>query len=106
MNNQPEIRFRQMKATIRISRAFYFAVLLASAAACKKEANFPVDKIGVKWELITNFTDSADVFNAKFTLTNNSDKALLSDWNMFFNMAPRPILRNREPQAATMHHIN
>ena len=95
-----------MNAIFRVSRIFYFALLLVSTAACKKEVNFPADKVAVKWELLTNFTDSADVFNAKFTLTNNSDQILSSDWNLFFNMAPRPILPNREPQAAILHHIN
>lgn len=82
-------------------------VLLIFAVACIKGADpVDVDRISVKWELITNFTDSADVFNAKFTLTNNSDQLLSSNWNLFFNMAPRPVLPNREPQAAVLHHIN
>ncbi|HTF19969.1 MAG TPA: family 20 glycosylhydrolase [Chryseolinea sp.] len=94
-----------MTSLFRFSYAFCFAVLLIPTS-CKKETNFPADKIAVKWELVTNFTDSTDVFQAKFTLTNRGDQALSSDWNLFFNMAPRPILRNREPQAAILHHIN
>lgn len=90
----------------RFRPAFYFAVVLLAAVGCTKESPFPVEKVAVKWELLTNFTDSADVFNARFTLTNQSDQTLSSDWNLFFNMAPRPILRNREPQPGLIHHIN
>lgn len=76
-------------------------------SGCREELKYPpAEKIAVKWQLLTNFTDSAEVFNAKFTLTNNSDLPLASNWILYFNMAPRPILRNREPQQGTLHHIN
>jgi hexosaminidase len=95
-----------MSAIFRNTFAFWIFVLLIFATGCKTNTPYPADKIAVRWELLTNFTDSAEVFNAKFTLTNNGDQALTSDWNMFFNMAPRPILRNRETQPALVHHIN
>lgn len=75
--------------------------------ACNQKASFKSpEKIGVTWKLVTNFTDSADVFDAEFTLQNNSDEVLESNWNLFFNMAPRPILKNRVKQAAIVEHIN
>jgi len=90
-----------------IARTLWSAVLLLAAIGCnKKETVFPADKIAVKWELVTNFTDSTDVFNARFVLTNNGEEAISSNWNLFFSMAPRPILENKEPQPAIVHHIN
>ncbi|MGC3946530.1 MAG: carbohydate-binding domain-containing protein [Chryseolinea sp.] len=89
-----------------IARTFVSAALVIAVVGCKKETTFPADKIAVKWELITNFTDSTDVFNARFVLTNNSEEELPSNWNLFFSMAPRPILKNKEPQPAIVHHIN
>lgn len=89
----------------------FFAVLIASLCffqSCnvsKEEFSSP-DKIGVSWEILTNFTDEARVFNAQFELTNNSHEKLGSNWTLFFNMSPRPILENKTPQPATVHHIN
>lgn len=92
------------------SARFTLLVLIALTGlvtGCREESKYPAaEKIAVKWELLTNFTDSAEVFNAKFTLTNNSELPLASNWTLYFNMAPRPILGNREPQPGTLHHIN
>lgn len=91
----------------RCITALVAAVVIVTFHNCSKKKEFPpVDKLAVKWELVTNFTDSADVFNAKFVITNNSDRALMSHWKLFFNMAPRPILKNREPQPALVQHLN
>lgn len=63
--------------------------------------------LAVSWELVSNFTNVDNGFKARFTLTNNSD-ILLTDtnWALFFNMAPRPILPAQTPQSATVQHIN
>jgi len=92
---------------VNVRSTAVLVTLLLMIASCKKKAEISApDKIGVRWELMTNFTDSADVFNARFILTNNSEIALGSNWNLYFNMAPRPILNNRQPQQAIVHHIN
>lgn len=87
---------------------FVFLLISISLLSCNsgKEKFTSGDKIGVKWELLTNITDEPRVFNAQFQLTNNSDQKLRANWVMFFNMSPRPILENKSPQPATLHHIN
>jgi hexosaminidase len=92
----------------RIYFAFVLFCLAAGAVSCKKEDDFSSpEKIAVHWELITNFTDEKNVFDAKFELTNNSNFSLTDkNWVLFFNMAPREILENKTPQPATLHHIN
>jgi hexosaminidase len=69
---------------------------------------FPTaDNVAVEWQLVTNFTEESDVFKAIFTLTNNSDFKMDSqNWVLYFNMAPRPIVPNQQPQPATLEHIN
>jgi hexosaminidase len=87
---------------------FVFLLLSIGLLACNTGKNkfTSADKIGVKWELLTNFTDEPRVFNAQFQLTNNSDQTLGANWVLFFNMSPRPILENNTPQPASLHHIN
>jgi hexosaminidase len=83
-------------------------VLFTLLSACtSKEKQPSSDSIAVHWELVTNFTDAPDVFDAKIELRNNSDRRLNgSNWRLFFNMAPRRILEHSTPQPATLHHIN
>lgn len=84
-------------------------LLLSLLADCKQrgEKYAGGEKIAVQWELTTNFTDEENVFDAQFTLTNNSDLALTdANWKLFFNMAPRPILENKQLQPARIQHIN
>lgn len=64
-------------------------------------------KLRVSWKLLSNFTDVKEGFNARFVVTNESEEALVgTDWALFFNMAPRPILPNATPQPAHLEHIN
>ena len=80
---------------------------MVSSCTLRQQDFTSAEKIEVTWELLTNFTDERDVFNARFTLINNSDLELNGkNWSLFFNMAPRPILPNKSPQPATLHHIN
>ncbi|GAB2516855.1 family 20 glycosylhydrolase [Spirosoma aerophilum] len=61
----------------------------------------------ISWELVSNFTNVKDGFEARFTLTNNSDQPLTdANWALFFNMAPRQIITPKTPQPATVRHIN
>ncbi|MDQ2656752.1 MAG: carbohydate-binding domain-containing protein, partial [Bacteroidota bacterium] len=75
--------------------------------ACSVRDNAVRQDIAVRWELVTNLTETPDVFEARFTLTNNSARELTGkNWALFFNMAPRPIQANKTPQAAVVRHIN
>src|SRR5205085_12389249 len=80
--------------------------MLGSSCSTKEDFS-TAESIAVNWELLTNFTDQKDVFEARLTITNNSDFLLTeNNWALFFNMAPRPILENKTPQPALLHHIN
>ena len=84
-----------------------FLTLFNACSQQQGDAFDAAEKISVHWELITNFIDANNTFEARFTLENKSDFPLSSsNWTLFFNMAPRPILENETPQPATMQHIN
>lgn len=85
---------------------FFFFVLCFGCASFDK--GLPSGKdLAVRWELVTNFTDTPNVFEARFTIVNNSESDLQGKkWALFFNMAPRPIMENRSAQPATVQHIN
>ncbi|GAB3257584.1 family 20 glycosylhydrolase [Larkinella harenae] len=72
-----------------------------------KSSKDEAKEIAVTWELVSNFTDVENGFEARFNLVNNSDIALNDkNWALFFSMSPRPILANKTPQPATVQHIN
>lgn len=93
---------------------FYLTVLLLTSLvlpACRdKTDSTSADTTGdlaVSWELISNFTDAPNGFEARFTLRNQSGTTLTdSNWTLFFNMSPRPILPNKNSQPASVQHIN
>ncbi len=85
----------------------FFLLLTGMACQQKKSPLETAGKIAVRWELVTNFTDEKDVFDARFQLTNHSDLELDDkNWALFFNLAPRRILENKTEQLARLHHIN
>jgi hexosaminidase len=92
--------------------AFRKTTLLLSAftlllAACSTNEDHSSRIPSVRWELVTNFTDTPEVFEARFLLVNHGDFALNDkNWTLFFNMAPRPIVANKSPQPAVVKHIN
>lgn len=87
--------------------AYFFPLLLLFSACTTNKEDSSSDTIAVRWELVTNFTDEVNVFDAKFELSNNGDRILTdANWTLFFNMAPRKILTPRSPQSATLEHIN
>ena len=90
----------------RILSALAFVILVLGCTS-RQEKSDASQNIAVRWELVTNFTDNPDVFDAKFELINNSDISLTNkNWTLFFNMAPRQLLKPVIPQPATLHHIN
>lgn len=82
----------------------FLLILIALLSACKSP-----DKgdIQVSWQLVSNFVDGGKAFEAEFILSNNSDKILDDkNWDLFFNLSPRPIIAPLQPQAAKVEHIN
>jgi hexosaminidase len=83
-----------------------FLLLLGSCQRTTQETGTP-ETIAVRWELVSNFAEAPNVFEARFTLTNNSNTTLTaSNWALFFNMSPRVILANKTAQQASIRHIN
>ncbi|MEJ7643663.1 MAG: family 20 glycosylhydrolase [Chryseolinea sp.] len=85
-----------------------YGILALCLLSCAKDPDIrSADKIAVHWRIVTNFTDQQDAFEAEFTITNGSDLTLTnSNWGLFFNMAPRPLISPKNPQPASLHHIN
>jgi hexosaminidase len=92
-----------------MNKIFLFLASLMLLAVCSpnREKSSMPEKVSVRWELVTNFTDQPNVFKAKFDLTNNSDRVLNgNNWRLFFSMAPRQLLTPKSPQPASLQHIN
>src|SRR5690606_22349615 len=63
--------------------------------------------IKVEWELVSNFADNGEAFEAKFVLNNGSGRSLDDkNWALFFSLSPRPIIAPLEEQAAQVEHLN
>ena len=87
-----------------------FAMIVMLLTSCGKQGDISkeqAEKISVSWKLVSNFTEPDGSFEARFTIKNGSDFALDgTNWKLFFNMSPRPIHSNKNPQPATVEHIN
>ncbi|WP_019990242.1 family 20 glycosylhydrolase [Rudanella lutea] len=78
---------------------------LLVGVSCQK--NGSAGQVDLSWELVSNFTPVPNGFEARFDLTNTGDTPLTDrNWALFFNMAPRPMLKPRSPQPGTVQHIN
>lgn len=64
------------------------------------------NRIEIKWELVSNFTDAEGTFDARFMFENHSELDLKENWRLFFNIAPRPIIDFPTSQPARVEHIN
>ncbi len=61
--------------------------------------------IGMKWELVSNFTDSG--YTARISLVNKKEHELTDkNWAIFFSIAPSPLVQPDEPQPAKLEHLN
>ncbi|GAB4050170.1 family 20 glycosylhydrolase [Spirosoma litoris] len=95
-------------------RTTFLTVLIATIVVCftgcrsgDTPSNDEAKQIAVSWELVSNFTEIETGFEARFTLTNKSNFLLTdTNWALFFNMSPRPIVQTQDSQPATVHHIN
>lgn len=64
-----------------------------------------VAAIAMKWELVSNFTDSG--YTARITLFNKEEQTLTDkNWALFFSIAPTPLLHPEQPQPASLEHLN
>src|SRR5690606_756424 len=83
---------------------FAISILVGLLVGCKSpnEAG-----IKVEWELVSNFADNGEAFEAKFVLNNGSGRSLDDkNWALFFSLSPRPIIAPLEEQAAQVEHLN
>jgi len=89
---------------------FFFSAAILVLKGCKSASNESFDqagKIAISWELVSNFTEQKNGFEAKFYLKNNGTLTLGdSSWALFFNMAPRSFIPYPTPQPAQLEHIN
>ncbi len=83
------------------------ALCSAKAQLLHADDDISDSRISVTWELITNFTQVKDGFEARFVLKNGGSETLGdTGWGLYFNMAPRPIIDHPDQQPAKIHHIN
>ncbi|WP_114748701.1 family 20 glycosylhydrolase [Pleomorphovibrio marinus] len=82
-----------------------FVFLFSCSEQGSKEGFF--SKIKIEWELVTNFANGGQNFEAAFIFKNESNHTLEAEgWKLFFNMAPRTIVREEGQQNVTLTHIN
>jgi hexosaminidase len=96
-----------MNKTFPYSLILFGLLLLGGCNKSGSISKEQAEKIGISWKLVSNFTEPAGSFEAKFTIRNESDFTLDgSNWKLFFNMSPRPIHSNKVAQPAVIEHIN
>ncbi len=87
-----------------IKLTFITAMLMASCTTQKWPGG---DQIAVTWELVSNSYSDQAASKAVFTLENLS-KVTLTDtnWQLFFNQAPRHVIATNRQQPAMVERIN
>ena len=89
-----------------------FSTLFVIYSGCrsdsgKKTGGSEAANIEVSWQLLSNFIEPANQFEAKFILSNKGGEELGdSGWAIFFNVTPRGIKPTPTPQPASVEHIN
>ncbi|HRN56494.1 MAG TPA: glycoside hydrolase family 20 zincin-like fold domain-containing protein, partial [Agriterribacter sp.] len=88
---------------------FLLPVLFAAFISCNqlehKAPTNDIASIGMKWELVSNFSDSG--YTARISLVNKKEQQLTDkNWAVFFSIAPSPLLEPGEPQPARLEHLN
>lgn len=87
--------------------AFFLASGFLTISCSSKKTDYSSAKnIKIKWELISNFVDVENAFDARFVFENHANFALDKNWKLFFNIGPRPIIDPPSPQKASVQHIN
>jgi hexosaminidase len=84
--------------------AAFAAFISCNQPETKAQTN-DIASIGMKWELVSNFTDSG--YTARINLVNKKERQLTDkNWTVFFSIAPSPVLEPNQPQPARLEHIN
>lgn len=82
-----------------------FAVFISCNQSKPGTQTNDIASIGMKWELVSNFTDSG--YTARISLLNKKERQLTDkNWALFFSIAPSPVLQPGQPQPAKLEHIN
>lgn len=92
-----------------IKPIFSLFIAVAFAFSCnppqQKVQTSDVAAMGMKWELVSNFTDSG--YTARINLVNKNEQPLTDkNWAVFFSIAPSKILTTDTPQPARLEHLN
>jgi hexosaminidase len=95
----------------KMFRFFLFLNLVLLFISCEKSETLNYESasnIHIQWELLSNFQDNPDAFEARFIFENKSADFTLANhkWTLFFNIAPRPIIDHPIAQPAFLTHIN
>lgn len=90
----------------RWSFLWVLILFLMSCSQGKKEVSkSETSGIAMKWELLSNFTESG--YTARIRLINKNDPALTDkNWKIFFSIAPSDVIPAEKPQPASLEHIN
>ena len=82
-----------------------FAIFISCNQPEQKAQTNDIAAIGMKWELVSNFTDSG--YTARINLVNKNEQQLTDkNWAVFFSIAPSLILPPGKPQPAKLEHLN
>lgn len=95
------MRYFNLTISVLVSFVLFAGCSQKSATINKDD----VASIAMKWELVSNFTDSG--YTARITLFNKAEQTLTdNNWALFFSIAPTPVLQPGEPQPASLEHLN
>src|SRR5690606_41884050 len=92
------------KCSHRYSSHFAVLIMAILSIGCKPESE---KSLKVAWELVSNFAQNGEAFEAKFVLSNTSDRRLNDqNWAIFFSLSPLPLMAPLQDQAAKVEHLN
>jgi hexosaminidase len=75
--------------------------------SCKSQSPQKDLNLEISWKQVSNFIQPFNQCEARFTFKNNGQTTLGDSlWVIYFNIAPRNILKHPTPQPATISHIN
>lgn len=90
-----------------ISFYFFFIFFISCNQQTNDTKKSDTAAIGMKWELVNNFTEPVQSYTARIQLINKNEHLLTDkNWAIFFSIAPSPILPPDSPQPASLEHLN
>ncbi|HRO47399.1 family 20 glycosylhydrolase [Agriterribacter sp.] len=94
---------KYFKLPLSLLLAFTIFISCNEQATTIKQGD--IAAIGMKWELVSNFTDSG--YTARISLINKKEQELTDkNWAIFFSIAPSSLLQPEQPQPARLEHLN